>query len=193
MRWSTRPVRLVLAGTAAVVLVALLGPGPAAAHSGSRAQLYLADLQIEPAQPAGWAVHALITDRDSGKPLPGFDVRLTGTSPSGERFGPVVLEDPQTRGDYSGTVTATPGRWSVTVDAREVPGGAEGIPLRQTADVDLAPGTGAVTRMAASRRGGSSSGDGDGVPRWVVPAAIAVLAGGWVLVAIRRRSAEVTG
>jgi hypothetical protein len=167
----------------------LLGPRPAAAHSGARAQLYLADLRLEPAHPAGWTVEAVLTDRDSGQPLPGFDVQITGVSPTGSRFGPVTLLDPELRGHYTAPVTPEPGPWSITVDAKGFPGGAEGIPLRQTAEVRLTPGAG--TRTAAAHRSGSSGGANP--MTWLVPSALAVVSGVWALAVTRRRSVGVAG
>ena len=181
-----------LVGLLALAAGWLAGASPAVAHAGSRAQLYLADLRLEPAPPGGWMVHAVLTDRDSGQPLPGFDVEITGTSPSGYRFGPVALRDPRSRGEYSAAVAPESGPWSITVDARGFPGGAEGIPLRQKVDVDLTPGAAAraVTAAASARRSDSSGGD---PLRWGVPAGVAVLSGGWMLVVTRRRSVGVAG
>jgi hypothetical protein len=180
-----------LVGLAAVLAVAgLAGAPPAVAHSGSRAELYLADLRLEPARPGEWTIHAFLTDRDSGKALPGFDVQVTGLSPTGQRFGPVKLDDPGLRGDYSATVTPEPGPWSITVDAKGFQGGAEGIPLLQRVDVHLTPGASATAPSAASRQ--RSSGGPDPI-RWAVPAVTVVVIGVLALGATRRRSVEATG
>ena len=126
-----RPQVRVLAGLAVLVALGVgavgvvFGAPPAGAHAGGRAQLYLADFRVEPAGSDGWTVQALISDRDSGRPLPGFAVTVTGTSSSGSVFGPVALADPRARGRYGATITLPAGRWALRVDARGFPGGAE--------------------------------------------------------------------
>lgn len=190
MTWSTRSTRSVKSMLAAALagIAALTGePGPAAAHSGSRAELYLADLRLEPIRPSEWAVRARLVDRDSGQPLPGFDVQVTGTSQSGARFGPAMMQDPDARGDYSTTIAAPPGSWSITVTAKEIPGGAEGIPLVQTADVDLtaAPGDPAAAPVPALHQAPSAH-RGSSLPLGLL-LVLGCLSGGVVLSVIRRR------
>ena len=150
---------------------------------------YLADFRVEPAGSDGWTVQALISDLDSGRPLPGFAVTVTGTSPSGSVFGPVALDDPGARGRYGATITLPAGRWALRVDARGFPGGAEGIPLTKSIDVHLDPGVAAHTSATAGRThsgGGPSRG-------WMVPSMLALLIGAAGLaVASRRRSVGVS-
>ncbi len=191
-----RPQLRVLAGLAVLgalgvgaVGVLVFGAPPAGAHAGGRAQLYLADFRVEPAGSDGWTVQALISDRDSGRPLPGFAVTVTGTSPSGSVFGPVALADPGARGRYGATITLPAGPWALRVDAQGFPGGAEGIPLTKTIDVHLDPGVAAHTSATAGRThsgGGPSRG-------WMVPSMLALLIGAAGLaVASRRRSMGVS-
>jgi hypothetical protein len=183
-----RPYRRFLAVLAALLALGVVfGAGPAGAHAGGRAELYLADFRLEPAQPAGWTVQAVVSDRDSGKPLPGFDVKVTGTSPSGSVFGPVALADPGARGRYTATITPPAGQWALTVDARGFPGGAEGIPLTKTIEVHLDPG---VAAHALTSGGRVHSGSGAS-RAWMVPSMLAVLVGG-VAAASRRRSVGVS-
>jgi hypothetical protein len=169
-----------LAGVAVVLVHGLVfGAAPAGAHAGGRAELYLVAFRVEPAQPTGWTVRALVSDRDTGKPLPGFDVKLTGTSPSGSAFGPVALTDPDARGRYGGTISPSVGQWALTVDARGFPGGAEGIPLTRTIEVDLEPGV-----AAHALTGGRVHASGGVSRAWMVAsmlaALIAAVSGRWI-------------
>jgi len=186
-----RPHWRAVAGLAAVLALGVVsGARPAGAHAGGRAQLYLADFSVEPARPAGWTVQALVSDLDSGRPLPGFDVRVTGTSPSGSVFGPVALADPDARGRYRGTITPSAGQWLLKVDARGFPGGAEGVPLTRTIAVHLDPGGASLAPAAGGRvhSGGGAS------RAWMVPSLFAVLiAGAGLAAASRRRSVGVSG
>jgi hypothetical protein len=179
-----RQLRRFLAGLAALLALGVVfGAEPAGAHAGGRAELYLADFRVEPALPASWTVHAVLSDRDSGKPLPGFDVMVTGTGPSGSAFGPVALTDPDARGRYGGTITPSAGQWALTVDARGFPGGAEGVPLTKTIEVHLQPGVAAH----AAATGGRVHSAGGASQAWMVPSMLAVLLGGVGLAAASRR------
>ena len=183
---------LVALGVGAVGVMS--GAPPAGAHAGGRAQLYLADFRVEPAGSDGWTVQALISDRDSGRPLPGFAVTVTGTSPSGSVFGPVALADPGARGRYGATITLPAGPWALRVDAQGFPGGAEGIPLTKTIDVHLDPGVAAHAPATDGRTRSAKAHSGRGSSQgWMVPSMLALLIGAAGLaVASRRRSVGVS-
>jgi hypothetical protein len=160
---------------------------PASAHVGNQALLYLGKLWVEPAHPAGWTVHAIVVDRDSGKPLPGFVVELTGSNSSGATLGPLTLSDPALRGDYTATVNPPPGTWTMTIDAKGLPGGAEGVPLKTTVKVRLADG------VASSTVSHAATPPGDGGGRFVAPMVVAMAAACLVLAAGIWRGSPRTG
>jgi hypothetical protein len=149
----TPTVRRVLAraGASALALISwsIAAAPVASAHAGGRAQLYIERFTVQP-RPAAWDVQVTLTDADSGQPEPGFAVSVRGTGPSGASFGPADLADPTNRGRYSGAVRATPGQWTMLVNAHDVPGGPAAVAVAKRYDVTLKPGQ-------ASDRGGSSA------------------------------------
>lgn len=112
---------------------------PAGAHAGSRAQLYVASARVE-SRPGGWVFVAMLRDLDSGRPEPGFSVRIRGSAPNGGSFGPISLVDPSGTGQYEGVLPPAAGTWALTVDAEEIPGGSAALPSRRTWNVILEPG-----------------------------------------------------
>jgi hypothetical protein len=127
-------------GAAVLVAALLVASVPKApGHVGSRAQLYIDRFRVRPA-PVGWLAEVTLIDADSGQAQPGFAVQVTGTSPSGQTFGPVDLADPAQRGRYSAVVQPDAGPWTVMVDAREVPGGPRAIPVSKRFAVTLVSG-----------------------------------------------------
>jgi hypothetical protein len=150
---ATPTVRRVLAraGASALVLISwsTAAAPVASAHAGGRAQLYIERFTVQP-RPIGWDVQVTLIDADSGRPEPGFAVSVSGTGPSGASFGPADLADPSNRGRYSGAVPATPGRWTVLVNAHDLPGGPAAIAISKRYEVTLTPGQ-------ASQREGSSA------------------------------------
>lgn len=121
--------RLVAAGLA--LIPAALPAASAGAHSGGRAQLFVDTVRLEP-QPGGWRAALVLRDADSGKPEPGFAVRLTASAPDGRVIGPVDLAEPDTDGRYAGAVPLTDGTWTLTLHAAEIPGGRQAIPFTKT-------------------------------------------------------------
>jgi len=111
----------------------------ASAHAGGRAQLYIERFTVEP-RPAAWDVEVTLTDADSGQPELGFAVSVSGTGPSGASFGPADLADGANRGRYSGAVRATPGRWTMLVNAHDRPGGPAAVAVSKRYEVTLTPG-----------------------------------------------------
>jgi hypothetical protein len=133
----------ILAGAAAcavlLVAAAIAGAPDASAHAGGRAQLYIERFRMQPA-PAGWEVQVTLVDADSGRPEPGCAVSVTGSGPSGTSFGPTDLTDPTNRGRYSGAVPATPGQWTILVNAHDLPGGPAAVAVSKRYEVRLTPG-----------------------------------------------------
>jgi hypothetical protein len=170
------------AGAAAVAVIGLsIAVAPvASAHAGGRAQLYIERITVQPG-PTGWDVQVTLTDADSGQPEPGFAVSLSGSGPSGASFGPADLADSTNRGRYAGTVRATPGQWTMLVNAHDVPGGPAAVAVSKRYDVTLRPGRasepgGSVAGAAAAHHPGAS-----GLP---VLAGL-VLTGAGVIAAVR--------
>lgn len=132
---------LARAGASALAVISLsIAAAPVAStHAGGRAQLYIERFKVQPG-PAGWEVQVTLTDADSGQPEPGFAVSVSGSGPSGASFGPADLADSTNRGRYSGVVRATPGQWTMLVNAHDVPGGPAAVAVSQRYDVTLTPG-----------------------------------------------------
>ena len=139
------------AGASALAVISLsIAAAPlASAHAGGRAQLYIERFEVQPG-PAGWDVQVTLIDADSGQPEPGFAVSVSGSGPSGASFGPADLADRTNRGRYSGAVPATPGQWTMLVNAHDVPGGPTAVAVSKRYEVTLTPGQ-------ALDRGGSSA------------------------------------
>lgn len=124
---------------ASAVFVFAAGPGATRswAHAGDRVQLHLARISASAEGPSEWRIHVAVVDADSGRPAPGFRVSVTGQAAGGRMFGPRELADPTRHGDYEGMVAAAPGAWSVSVQARELPGGERAVPLDTTVSVEF--------------------------------------------------------
>jgi hypothetical protein len=142
------------ASALAVISVSIATAPVASAHAGGRAQLYIESFKVQPG-PAGWDVQVTLTDADSGQPEPGFAVSVSGSGPSGASFGPADLADSTNRGRYSGAVRATPGQWTMLVNAHDVPGGPAAVAVSKRYEVTLTPGQasdpgGSVTVAAAA-------------------------------------------
>jgi hypothetical protein len=137
----TLPRILARAAVCAGVLVttAMATAPDASAHAGGRAQLYIERFRMQPT-PAGWEVQVALADADSGRPEPGFAVSVSGNGPSGTSFGPTDLTDSMNRGRYAGAVPATPGQWTVVVNAHDVPGGPAAVAVSRRYEVTLTPG-----------------------------------------------------
>ncbi|HEV8626478.1 MAG TPA: hypothetical protein VG034_18665 [Acidimicrobiia bacterium] len=136
MTWIRRSaIAFILAGGVPTVLAV----APVGAHSGGRAQLYVDSVRLEP-QAGGWRSTAVVRDADSGRPEPGFGVQITGSGPGGQAVGPVGLTDPDADGTYAAVVPPIEGRWALTVEAAEIPGGARAEPFTKTWPVTLQAG-----------------------------------------------------
>jgi hypothetical protein len=168
-------------GASALAAISLLiAAAPvASAHAGGRAQLYIGRFKVQPGS-AGWDVQVTLTDADSGQPEPGFAVSVSGSSPSGASFGPADLADSTNRGRYSGAVRATPGPWTMFVNAHGVPGGPAAVAVSKRYEVTLTPGQ-------ASDPGASSTVAAAQHPRPFRLTLLAgvVVAGGCVVAAVR--------
>ena len=142
-----RPATLLLLASALLAAAA-----PASAHAGNRVQLYAPHFVVEAGAGAGsWQLHMNLVDADSGRPAPGFDVVASGTDGRGTRFEPVALTDSTNTGQYSGEVNGQPGTWSVSVQAKERPGGNPAVPFSRTWHVVLNPGSPAQTTSGGVR------------------------------------------
>jgi hypothetical protein len=172
---------------AVVAVAALLAPAaPASAHSGGRVQLFVDRLALHSAGGNDWTVSLILVDADSGTLAPGFDVAAEAVDPAGHSTGATALTD-HGGGDYTGRLTAAPGKWQVAVRADTLPGGVVGVPLRKTYDITLEPGKDVAV---AGQAPGGSRGSGSGVALPVtVGVVLALIAGGWLLLGRRRRPA----
>lgn len=171
--------------------VAFVAPpaAPAGAHSGGRAQLYVESVHLEP-RPDGWRADLVLRDADSGKAEPGFGVQLSAAAADGRVAGPVALADPDADGRYAGDLPLTEGAWTVSVEAAEIPGGAQGLPFQRTWPANLR--TGQPTRLGASSPPSGGRGGGGKLP--AVPiglGVLAVVALGAGVVSLRRASTVV--
>ena len=151
-----RAARVTVAAVALAFVAAGVAAPPASAHAGDRAQLHLAAISAMPAGPGRWMLHVAVVDADSGRPAPGFRVVVSGQGRSGA-FGPVDMEDPTASGRYETAVTASSGRWSVTVKADQAPGGDPAVPLASTTPVEFPAGAASSTPGAAGPAMESSS------------------------------------
>jgi len=181
------------AGTSALALIGLtIAAAPiASAHAGGRAQLYIERFTVQPG-PTGWNVQVTLIDADSGHPEPGFAVTVAGTGPSGASFGPADLTDPTNRGRYSAAMPATPGQWTMLVNAHDVPGGPTAVAVSRRYDVTLTPGQPSdagesVTAAAAHQHSRSSR-----LPL-LAAVALSVTAGWWYLRRAAGRPASLSG
>lgn len=142
----------VVRGLAVVGLLAgmMLSCPPAGAHAGGKQQLFVSAFRLDPAAD-GWIARVDLIDYDSARTASGFSVSLTATSASGEQLGPVELIDRDAAGAYSATITPHPGSWTFVVNADEIPGAAEAIPVRKSFSLTLSPGQAAVGVQRAGR------------------------------------------
>ena len=150
------------------------------AHAGGRIQLFVDHLGLHATGGNAWTVSVGLVDADSGTLAPGFDVIAEASDSSGHLAGPVTLTD-QGAGQYSGAVTAAPGKWEFAIRAETLPGGAPGVPLRKVYPVVLEPGK----DVAFGGKPPGGSGIGLAVPVASAVATVAVVA--WFLVSRRRR------
>jgi len=179
-------VTTVVWGLAAVGLSGMVLCPPARAHTGARAQLFVSAFRVEPAGD-GWVAKAKVIDYDSAKAAPGFDVSLTGTSSSGEQLPATPLVDQNAVGEYSARITLRPGSWSFVVNAQEIPGGAEAVPVRRTFGITLTPGQQAVGLLERKAAASGTSASGAFRLLWISLAVLVVVAIlGAVLRAVRR-------
>ena len=158
------------------------------AHIGNQARLYVAHIGAQPAQsPGSWALMLHIIDEDSGRPVPGLVVSVTGRA-GNAAFGPLPLADASNQGMYSGTFAASPGAVSVEVDARPGPGSEPAIPLQRAWKLVLR-GDGMAESPAGGMQMSGHSGHGgvSGPQVLAVLLASSVLVAGVVLVLAARR------
>ena len=150
------------------------------AHSGGRLQLFVDRLGLHSTGGDGWTVSVGMVDADSGTPAPGFDVIVSATDDGGHSAGPVTLTD-QGTGQYSGPLTAAPGKWEVAIRGETVPGGPPGVPLHKVYPVVLEPGK----DFAIGARPPGDSGVGPVLP--IAAAVATALIVGWFFISRRRR------
>jgi hypothetical protein len=79
-----------------------------------------------------------LADADSGEPAPGFAVELSAVAPDGSTVPATALDDLGV-GMYRRRMDGAAGPWSLTVAARELPGGAPAVPLARTVLLTLDP------------------------------------------------------
>lgn len=140
---------LLFASTASALGVKI---SSAAAHAGGIEQLFPSEVKATP-DAHGWEIRVTLVDADSSKPARGFGVTARGVSASSSTsFGPVTLVDPDNTGDYVGHVSILGGGWTVTIEAKSVPGGPAGIPFAKAYDVTFSSSSwtsGSASRVAS--------------------------------------------
>jgi hypothetical protein len=162
--------------------VLLLPAAPAAAH-GDRIKLEVAG--------DGANGVTVLARYDDGHPVDDRILRLvlTATGDGGRRAGPIQL-NPATegRGFYRSGAVLAPGRWTVIVTSSAPDA------TRTKATIDARPPQSALPPAAASPERTEGADRDGGRAWWVIGllAAVAVIVGGFVLVA-RRRAATPTG
>jgi hypothetical protein len=177
--------RAVVVGAGLVVAALVGAAAPASAHSGGRVQLFVDRLALHPTGGNDWTVSLIMVDADSGTLAPGFDVAAEAIDSAGHSAGATPLAD-HGGGEYTGRLTAAPGKWEVAIRADTLPGGVVGVPLRKTYDVTLEPGKDvALGGRAPARRQGS----GTGVALPLVAGAVLAVIAGWLLFGRHRRPA----
>jgi hypothetical protein len=119
------------------------GPG----HEDGKVELYVSDFHVH-AEGDAQRAHAVLVDRDSGTPAPGFDVTLSATG-QGRTVGPVVLAG-DAEGNYTALVELDPGAWTVTIDAEQGGSATPANATTQTFTVEVVAG-------GDSEDGGSST------------------------------------
>ncbi|MEW6477645.1 MAG: hypothetical protein AB1679_35820 [Actinomycetota bacterium] len=164
-------------GAVAGLVALVLSAGPAGAHSGGRAQLYVDSVRLEP-QAGGWRAELVVRDADSGQPEPGVGVELAANRGAGEPLGPVALTDPDGDGRYSALVPLADGPWTITVRAEEIPGGPRALPFSRTWSATVQAGRAIDVGGAGSRTADHGGGHGPAVPLGLsLGAAFALLVG----------------
>jgi hypothetical protein len=150
------------------------GAAPAAAHQGGKAELFVTDVTAEPAGAgSAWVVSVHLADADSGRPSPAFSVLLAATGPAGESVPATTLRDLGT-GEYRGRLEGAAGAWSLTVRARELPGGEPAIPVEKTWNLTLDAAAPARRRAPPPRRPAAGP-PGPAWPPWPWPPPSAAL------------------
>jgi hypothetical protein len=177
--------RAIAAGAGLAVAALVASAVPASAHSGGRLQLFVDRLALHSGGGDDWTVSLILVDADSGTLAPGFDVGAEVTDAGGRSAGAAALTD-HGGGEYTGRLTAAPGRWQVAIRAATLPGGVAGVPLRKTYDVTLEPGKDVTV---GGRAPGGSHGPGTGIALPLAAGVILAVIAGWLLLGRRRRPA----
>ena len=172
---------------AAVIAAALVlaGAAPASAHQGGKVQLWVSSLRAEPSGPSAWSIRVDLADADSGRPAPAFAVTMSASGPAGEAVPPGALEDRGT-GEYTGRLEGSPGSWSLTIRARQLPGGEPAVALERSWNLDLDAATDPAPAGAAPGPS-AGGGGGGGIPVTNLAVAVAVAVAGMVAALARRR------
>lgn len=135
--------RWVISLLAAIAALSVWAPVElATAHSDGRIELFVADLTVR-ASGEKHDLQALLVDRDSGDPAPGFAVSITGVGPSGASLAKTELSD-RGAGNYGRATDALAlGSWSFTVSAEQGPSATLAIAITKnfSLEVTVAGGT----------------------------------------------------
>ncbi|MGQ5261221.1 copper resistance protein CopC [Micromonospora sp. ZYX-F-536] len=93
--------------------------------------------------------------------------------------------------DYQGSSTTAPAGWTAPTDgpAPALLAQVEGTPSASPGAADASPGPAGASGAAASEPAGATTGQGGGLPPWLLPAVIVAVVAVVVLVAARRRPA----
>jgi hypothetical protein len=176
-----------------VLSVCLRAAPPASAHAGNKVQLYVSEFVVRPSNGAtAWTIVVSLVDADSGAAASGFDVAAFGTESRGAHFGPVPLVDAAGTGEYTGEVTAEPGSWSISIRAKEHPGGEPAVPLARAWTVALHPGSPAEAAPEQGHvAGGHAEESGSSWASRLLLGAAVLSLGGMAVAARRRRRLQV--
>ena len=172
-----RPFVIACAGIALAAAGLLLGPA-AGAQEGRGI------ITLEATHPAGTSVHFIVrvTSASDGRPAAGAVVTATAVGSDGTRLTPVTLAPADNDGRYANAIDfGSPGTWTVRFASVNPTGATE---VTQTVEADGAGSdsgdSGAAFAPADDNTGasGAASGDGGGMPVWLIVAAAVVAFGG---------------
>ena len=175
-----RPFVIACAGVALAAAGLLLGPAVGAQEGRGI-------ITLEAAHPAGTSVHFIVrvTGENDGRPATGAVVTATAVDSDGTQLTPVTLAPADNDGRYANAIDfGSPGTWTVRFASVNPTGTAE---VTQTVEAGGAGGgdsgdSGGGFAPADDNTGASGaasdSGDGGGMPVWLVVAAAVVAFGG---------------
>ena len=142
---------LVALAAALLASSALFAPTVLAHHFTGEVQLWVSKLDFR-GSPDGVLVTALLLEREFGKSVSGFGVRVAATDQNGNLVGPIELQESEPA-VYSGTLPLGPGQWRIVATAHQ---GNSSLPAiesthRETLEIDE------TGQLLAASGGGSAA------------------------------------